>query len=119
MRSRISSASETNSRYALLRGRLLGRRGAMGLTVPPLRQELAHDPPQGVGLEGLHEVRVRAKPESLFAVPFGTLRRHDDERNAAVRGVALHKREQLESVDVRHVDIGQDEVEGLTRQEAK
>src|SRR5215831_19150915 len=100
--SRISSASETNSRSAFERRFARGRRVAT-LVLPRARsrEEVRGDLAQIRGLERLHEVRIRAELEALGAVALGALGRDDDQRNVSIGDVALREGDELETVDVR------------------
>ena len=92
---------------------LAGSLGHGALPAPPgAVEQILGDLPQRLRGEGLDQVRVGAETQTLVAIALGALGRDDHQRNRAEGGVVLDERHQLESVDVGHVDVGQDQVVG-------
>src|SRR5262249_42086870 len=73
-------------------------------------------PHQLLGRERLDEVLVRAELKPFLTIAVAPLGRDDDERGVAILRRFLEKSDQLEPVDVRHIDVGDDEVESLAGQ---
>ena len=88
------------------------------LTRPPLRRpaERRFDgPAQLGGAEGLDQVVARPEVEAPLAVLGAVLRGDDDHGDPPVVRVRAHEGDQLQPVDVGHVDVGHDQVHAAGR----
>ena len=74
---------------------------------------------QLLGLEGLGEHGGGAELEGALDVAFAVVGGDDDERGAGVAGVLADGVDELEAVDVRHVDVGDHEVVVGARHQAQ
>ena len=107
-----SSASITNSPND-------ARSRSSVLTRPPLPPpgERGFDGPAQVGRpEGLDEVVARPQVEAALAVLGAVLGRDDDHGYFPVVRVRAHEGDQLQPVDVGHVDVGHDQVHAAGRE---
>src|SRR3990172_3970984 len=85
---------------------------------PDLFSALADLPdgsPQEVRFEGFLNVGRGAEIEPLSDVVLAALGRHDDQRDRLVLGMVLDEVHDLEPIDVRHIDVGDDQIERLLR----
>jgi hypothetical protein len=98
--------------------RAFGRHAELALFAAS-RQEIDDDLAKHLGLEGLDEISIRAEPEPFVPISIGALRRNDHKWNVGISFVVPNERNEFEAVDVRHVDIGHDEVELLAGQKAQ
>src|SRR5690606_29606227 len=106
--SMISCASLKNS------SRALSPISGTVLTLVGLRsfQLLHHFLAERLGTERLREVARCAELESSLHVLLGFLRRNQQHWGRTVTVVLPHELQELETIDVRHVDIGDDQVVG-------
>src|SRR5207237_4071216 len=67
-------------------------------------------------LERLHQILLGAQIRGAAAIFVARFGRDDHDRDRLVHRVVLEEAHQLEAVDVRHVDVGKDRVEGVMRE---
>src|SRR3990172_7623049 len=60
--------------------------------------------------EGFLDIGRGAEIEPLSDVVLAALGRHDDQRDRLVLGMVFNEMHNLETVDIRHVDIGNDQI---------
>jgi hypothetical protein len=81
--------------------------------------DAAHGFSEGLGREGLGEVTVRAERHRTRAIALGRFGGDDEQRRVAMGLASSNERDQLEAVDVRHVDVDHQEIEAFARQYAQ
>src|SRR6266498_1840335 len=113
--SMISCASEKNS------SRALSPMSAMGLSARrrAARDQTVHRRNQHVGAQRFGQVFVGPEGQAPHAIFFRRLRRDDEQRRRAMPIALSDELHELESVDVRHVDVGDDQVVRAARQQAQ
>src|SRR6185295_18370669 len=104
-------ASEKNS------SRALSRPSAIAPPRPSLRELRLHFRSEILRRERLRDVPVRTERKPPLAIAIGGLSRDQEDRRRSVVLVASNELDQLEPVDVRHVDVGDHQVVRAAREE--
>ena len=81
-----------------------------GRPAQALSQHLPHGVEEGLRGERLVEVGVRAQLDAPLAIGGTAVGGDEDERGAGMPLAVAHMAHELEPVDLRHVDVGDDEV---------